>query len=96
MVLKMIRVAPACTRGEAKAREQVELALDDLQAIETFLNAVDHFVDELSLRDLADIADPPNDPDVRRLTHHAQIVLRYAQERVGRARHRLDGCMPAH
>jgi hypothetical protein len=74
--------------------ERIELAIADLQAIQTFLNAIDHFMDELSLSEFAEAGGCSSPAGVPQLSHHAQLVLRYAQERVGRAQHRLDACLP--
>lgn len=95
MAVSIVRTLFRSANPAVKMTERVELTMADLQAVETFLNATDHFVDELRLSNFANVAGPPHGPEMQQLMHQAQILLRYAQERVGRARHRLDGCFTA-
>jgi hypothetical protein len=53
--------------------------MDDLRAIETFLNAIEHYS-----------ADSQKGSDVHQVTPQALVLLHYAQERTRRARKRLD------
>jgi hypothetical protein len=52
-----------------------------LQAIETFLHAIEHYSAGLQ--------------EEHQVTHQALVLLHYARERVRRARQRLDSCLSA-
>jgi hypothetical protein len=71
-----------------KSNDRVELTVTDLETIETFLHASDHFLGQLG--DTS--AGPREQGEVRELIERSQLLLGFAQERAARARLRLGPC----
>jgi hypothetical protein len=70
----------------ARSNDRVELTVTDLESIETFLHASDHFLGQLGERSAAGSG---QQGEVRELIERSQLLLVFAQERVAGARHRL-------
>jgi hypothetical protein len=92
MAVSIVETLFKSAKPAVSPTDRVDLTVTDLETIETFLHASDHFLGQLGERSAEGLR---QGGDMQELIERSQLLLGFAQERVARARHRLGRCAPS-